>query len=431
MHIRKKEIFIIGVLIVVAVIRFFFFTPQSPAYESAIGKEITFEGVVIDAPDVRLSNQHLVVTPEGEKTHILVITQREYEVAYGDLVHIEGILEEPENFITSSEKEFNYKRYLANRDIYYVISKADMGVISHGHGNRLKKALFDFRTRFMGHIERAIDPPESDLANGILLGVKGGFDPRMRDEFIATGTIHIVALSGYNVSIVAEGVMKTLGLVFSQAVSVVCGIAVIVLFILMTGASATAVRAGIMAVIMLIGRMTGRTYDALRTLVIAGLLMIAYDPRVITDISFQLSFLATFGVLCVTPKVIGWVKFIPMRFKLRELVATTIAATITVLPLLLYSTGILSLVSLPANILILPFISFTMLLCFIAGILGFLFFPLSFIFGFVSYLMLVYILSIIHFFAGLPFASLTIQSFPLSITIALYGLLALWVWKSR
>jgi competence protein ComEC len=269
------------------------------------------------------------------------------------------------------------------------------------------------------------------LASGLLLGTRGGFDSEIKKEFISTGTIHIIALSGYNITIVAEGVMKILGLVLAQTFSVAIGVVVIFLFIIMAGASSTAIRAGIMASVALFARITGRTYEAGRALVVAALMMIAYDLRVVTDISFQLSFIATFGVLFVAPKIIKLVVFIPASLGLRELVATTIGATIAVLPILLYSTGILSIVSLPTNILILPFIPIAMFFIFISGILAFISIPVSIPFAYLSQLILKYILATIHFFAELPFASVTVSTFPLVLTIVLYLLILWWVFKKK
>jgi competence protein ComEC len=425
----KKEIVIIIILICVALVRFFFFTPPPPSYDEAVGKTVTLEGIVNDDPDVRLKNQHLKIKLKDKDINILTIVNRSVEVSYGDKVKVIGILEEPENFITNSGKEFNYKRYLANQDIYFMIKNADIEIISSGNGSKIKSVLYKLRGSFMRNINSIIPMPESDLANGLVLGARGGFDQETNDEFIATGTIHIIALSGYNVSIVAENVMKFFSLIFSQVVSIICGIVVILLFIIMTGASATAIRAGIMATIMLLGKMTGRNYLAGRALVIAGLLMIANDPRVLVDMSFQLSFIATGGVLFITPKVMNWFKFLPMRFKIRETMATTVAATIAVLPILLYLTGVLSLVSIPANILILLFIPTAMFFIFTTGMTGFISPLLSIPFGFVSYIILLYILSAIHFLGNLSFASVTIQSFPLPLTILIYIFLLWWVFN--
>ncbi len=431
MHLSKKEISIVIILVAVAVVRFYFFLPKPPAYNNAVGKSVSVEGLVIAAPDIRLNNQRLTINPKNQEANILAVIPKSTEVSYGDMVKVTGLLETPDNFVTSSGKEFNYERYLANQDIYFIINNADIEIISHRHGSTIQSWLYKLRDAFMRNVGQVISPPESNLADGLILGARGGFDAKMRDEFISTGTIHIIALSGYNVTIVAEGTMKILGLIFAQTVGIMFGIIIIILFILLAGASSTAIRAGIMAVIVLFARLTGRTYDAGRALVIAALLMIAYDPRVLTDISFQLSFIATFGVLFITPKVIGWVKFLPIKFGFREVVATTIAATIAVLPILLYSTGILSLVSLPANILILPFIPITMFMSFLVGIFGFISPLVALPFAYIAHLLLLYILSIIHFFASLPFASITIQSFPLIITIVLYGLLLWWVFKKQ
>jgi len=427
----KKEIFIIFILIVIAFVRFLFFIPKAPSYGKAIGKSVEVTGIITDAPDIRLSSQHLIFTPDSVDTDILLTVPRDTYISYGDKLKINGILKEPENFITSAGKEFDYKRYLANQNIYFIIKNPDIEIISHNNGNIIKSYLFKLRNSFVKNIGKVILPPESDLASGLILGVRGGFDSDTRDEFISTGTIHIIALSGYNVTIVAEWIMKIFKIFFSQFVSIIFGIIVIILFIMMAGASSTSIRAGIMATIALFARMTGRNYDAGRALFIAALFMIVYDPRVIVDISFELSFLATFGVLFITPKVINWVKFIPMKFGLRELFTTTIAATLSVLPILLYSTGILSLVSLPANILILSFIPVTMLFSFLVGIFGFITPILSLPFGFIAHLLLSYILFIIHFFASLSFASIIVPSFSIIFVIIIYMIMVYLVFRKK
>lgn len=425
----KKEVILIIILAIIALVRFSFFIPLKPAYEKVVGENVEVEGIVIDAPDIRLYNQRVIVRPTNQKSNILIVIPKEVEIFYGDKIKVKGVLETPENFMTSSGKEFNYERYLANQDIYFIINNAEVEIISRGNGNWIKSQLFKLRNFFMENIQMVIPPPEKDLANGLILGARGGFDSRMKDEFISTGTIHIVALSGYNISIVSENVMKFFGLFLSQTFSIIFGVLVIILFIIMTGAQATAIRAGIMASIVLLARLTGRTAQAGRILVIAGLLMLTYDLRTITDMSFQLSFLATGGILFITPKVMKWVSFMPMRFKLRETVATTVGATIAVLPLILFSTGVFSIVSLPANILILPVIPYTMLFNFLTGITGFISPTLSIPFAFISDLLLSYILGVVHFFASLSFASVTIKSFPLVVTILLYILLLWWVFR--
>jgi len=426
----KKEIILILILVTIAILRFFFFLSKPHIqYEEAIGKEVSFNGIINDVPDKRIYNQKLVVQPLNKKFNVLITTDLYAEFNYGDEVRVIGKLEKPENFTTNSGKEFNYQRYLANQNVYYIIKNPEIETISNGHGNFIKKYLFKLRESFMKNINQTIFFPENNLMNGILLGTRGGFDQNQNNEFINTGTIHIIALSGYNVTVVAEGIRDIFNLIFSRTIALSLGIIGIILFVILAGSQATAVRAGIMALIALFARMTGRNYQAGRALIFAGLFMIAYDPRVITDISFQLSFIATVGVIFFAPKVAVWLYFLPTKFKIRDLVSVTLAANIIVLPLILYSTGIFSLVALPANILILPLIPTAMFFGFFAGMATFLSSILAFPFGLAGSLILKYILTVIHFFAALPFASFVIPNFSIIFMIMAYIFLAWYIFK--
>jgi hypothetical protein len=113
------------------------------------------------------------------------------------------------------------------------------------------------------------------------------------------------------------------------------------------------------------------------------------------------------------------------------MVASTVAATISVMPILLYLTGVFSLVSLPANFLILLLIPYAMFFIFVTGIAGFVAPVLAIFFGYITYIMLMYILGVIHFFGSLPFASFTIQSFPLVLTIIIYIILLRFVFREK
>jgi competence protein ComEC len=189
----------------------------------------------------------------------------------------------------------------------------------------------------------------------------------------------------------------------------------------MTGGSSTAIRAGIMATLALFARMTGRNYDLGRALLLAGVSMIILNPFLLVyDVSFQLSFLATFAVIFLAPRIEKYFLWVPKHFELRDIVSVTCAAYIFVFPFILYKMGNFSLVALPANILILPFIPLTMMLGFITGFLGLIYYVLAVPFGYVSYLFLHYELGVISFFSKLPFAAFTFPDFPLILTILIY-----------
>ncbi len=384
-------------------------------------------GTVVDEPDIRENSQKLTVElsrsnldSKAEKTKILVTTNLGGYFKYGDEINFSGKLQEPENFITDQGKEFDYVNYLRKDGIFYVMNYGDIEILSRGHGNKIKSVLFSIKNKFLEKMNFAIRAPESLLMGGLILGEKASFSQDMRQKFIDTGTIHIVALSGYNITIVAEWFME-LFKSFPKNLGISMGILSIFLFVLMTGGSSTAIRAGIMATLALVARATSRTYDIARALILAGVIMILVNPYVLVfDVSFQLSFIATVAIIFLSPKLEKYFLWVTKSFGLREIFSATTAAYIFVLPFILYKMGNLSLVALPANILILPFIPFTMGLGFVTGVASMIYHLLGVPLGFISYLFLHYELSIINFFAHFSFSAFSIPNFPFWLTILIY-----------
>lgn len=431
MHLEldKKEIIILFFVLIFGVVRYFFFIPEKPNLDNFLGNEVSVEGIVSEIPKENDFNIRITVNQNDSDFYFLAIGSKEDNIFYGDKVLVSGELTIPENFDTETGRVFNYRRYLANKNIYYVIENAEIKIIESESRKGLKFWLYKFRNSFRENMGMIINYPNSSLAEGLLLGEKSGFDNNMQDDFVKTGTIHIVALSGYNITIIADNTIKILGSVLSKTLSIIFSFFLILIFIIMTGAEATAVRAGVMASILLLSKIMGRDYYAKRALWIAFILMLAYDLRVISDMSFQLSFLATAGILYIHPKIFPKLYFIPIRFHLREIVSTTISATIAVLPLVLYSTGVLSLVSLPANILILPFIPITMFFSFLAGIISFISPFLAYPFAIISNIFLSYILFIIEWFGSFRFSSVNIESFSVIFVFVIYAFIVWWVIK--
>ncbi|MFA5095588.1 MAG: ComEC/Rec2 family competence protein [Candidatus Paceibacterota bacterium] len=393
--------------------------PASYVFESKVGQKISFSGIIIDEPDIRENNQKLTI--KKEKTKILVTMNPDENFSYGDEIKLEGILEKPENFMTDQGIEFDYVNYLRKDGIFYVMRYPEIEVISRGNGNTIKSALFYAKEKFLDKMNLAIREPESLLMSGLILGEKSSFNESLKQSFVDTGTIHIVALSGYNVTIVAEWIMKIFSS-FPKNIGIGAGIISILLFVLMTGGSSTAVRAGIMATLALFARLIGRNYDVTRALILAGVFMILINPFVLAfDVSFQLSFMATVAVIFFTPKIEKYFLWITPRFQLRDIVSVTCACYIFVLPFILYKMGNLSLVALPANILILPFIPITMVFGFLTGFAGLIWYVFSVPLGFISYLMLHYELAVINFFSNIPFAALSVPNFPFILTLLIYA----------
>ena len=399
--------------------------PNPPIFESQVGQKVTFSGEIVDEPSIKENNQQVVVeTKIGEdSTEIILSTGLDVDYKYGDEINFTGSLKRPENFITDTGKEFDYINYLRKDGILYVMGYPKIEIISRNNGNVIQNALFFAKKKFIEKMNFAITGAESLLMGGLILGEKASFSQALRQSFVNTGTIHIIALSGYNVTIVAEWIMK----LFSQIsfvplnFGIGMGIFAIILFILMTGGSSTAVRAGIMATLALIARATGRNYDVARALILAGVFMVILNPFLLAfDVSFQLSFIATVAVIFLAPRIEKYFMWAPERFGLRDIISVTCAAYVFVFPFIIYKMGNFSLVALPANVLILPFIPFTMMLGFITGFVGLIWYVLAIPFGFISYLFLHYELWVVSFFSKLPFAAFSFPDFPLWLTILIY-----------
>ena len=403
-------------------------------FESQVGQKINFSGVVVDEPDVRQNNQQITVEVDSQgrtsnsfdvrpfsKTKILISADLDQDFKYGDEINFTGKLEKPENFQTDQGKTFDYINYLRKDGIFYVVSYPQIQITREGNGNFIKSALFFTKEKFLAEINYLIPNPESIFAGGLMFGEKSDFDKTMKQNFVDTGMIHLVTLSGYKVTMIA-GWFMTLFSFLSMSTATLIGIFAVWCFVLMTGGASSAIRAGIMASLALIARTTGRNYDVARALILTAVIMILLNPFVLVfDASFQLSFIGTIAIIFFVPKIKKYFLWIPENFGLRNIVTMTFAIYIFVAPFILYEMGTFSFVTLPANILIMPFFPITIILGFLTGFIGLLSNFLAVPFAYVSYYLLHYQLWVINFFAGFPFATFTISNFSLILTLLIYA----------
>jgi len=350
--------------------------------ELLVGQKVSLNGVVIGEPKKKENFNELIIkftdilvsTSSTKKVQGIGLIQTDFypEFRYGDLIEIKGKLEKPENIKKEDSREFDYVAYLEKDNIEYKINFAKTTLVSSGHGSFLQAKLFDIKNAFTKNLEKVISEPQASLLGGILLGTKSSMSSEVKNSFQVAGLSHIVALSGYNITIVAESIMNTFSFL-PRTFAFSGGIIGIIFFVIMSGASSTAVRASIMSLIVILANITHRNYKVGRALVVAGVLMIIYNPKILVfDISFQLSFLATFAIIFVSPILISRLRFVTEKFKMRETVAGTLSAQLLVLPLILYKIGVLSFVALPANILVVAVIPLIMFAGFFTGVLGFI-----------------------------------------------------------
>lgn len=393
-----------------------------PALAGKLGEKVVLEGFVFDEPDIREGSVRLSVRLDSG-TGVLAVVPAHTNVSYGDVVRVEGVLRLPEGFETGVGRVFNYPAYLAKDGIGYELSFAHVEVVGRGAVNPVKSFAIWVKQKFLEGVGLALPEPQAGLAGGITVGDKRGLGEELSDVFRAVGLTHIIVLSGYNIMIVMEGLSRLLGW-FSASRYLRLGLTVFVaiFFALMTGLASASVRAALMAVIAVLGKMTGRMYLAGRALGVVALLMVAWNPFVLAfDPGFELSVLATAGLIVFTPAVITKLKFIPTYLGLREIAATTVGTQLAVLPLLLYQSGQVPLFSLLANLLALVAVPWAMLFSALASLGGLLLGPFAIVLAAPAYALLSYIIKVGELLAAFPYASVSLPAFSVWWLALIYG----------
>jgi competence protein ComEC len=405
--------------------------------------EVTVVGVAIEEPDVRdryvnlkLSASYLETEGQRHAVNGLVLVQtgRHPSYAYGDELRIEGRLESPPEL-----EDFSYRDYLARQGIHSIISYGRISVLSHGHGDPFHRALYALKSHLQKTIARLFPEPSASLLTGILLGVETGIPRSLLEDFNETSTTHIIAISGFNIAIVggAIGVLtkRFLGTYRAALVSMVA----IALYTILVGADAAVVRAAIMGAISLVAIIAGRRTFALASLAAAALAMTLWNPLLLWDVGFELSFAATLGlVLLVRPWEQG-VQALLLRWLPEERAASlvrllsgplfvTMAAQLAVWPITLYYFHRLSLVSPLTNFFIIPAQPAVMVIGGLATLLGALHPLLGQPVAWVAWLFLAYTIGVVELTARLPFTGLELGGFsPAAMWLyyALFGVLVL------
>ena len=386
-------------------------------------------GVVVSEPESRdKDTRYAVLTNTREK--VLVTDEIFSKVKYGDEVKWIGT--------PKTLKPGGYANYLAKDDIFYTLERAKVEIVSHDKGNSVKSTLIKVKRFLTDKVKSILPEPEASLLSGLIVSGKQALPKETLESFKDAGVVHMVVLSGYNITIIAEFLLIVFAFLGSR-VSGFVALGGVVLFTIMSGAPATVVRGAIMVSFLLLGRLMKRPGSPQRILLFTAVLMLLHNPKILLyDPSFQLSFLAVLGLIYGTPLVEKLFashgqegNSRQIAFRLRELVSTTLATQLFVLPLLLYSMGNFSLVFIFSNLLILPILPVVMLIGFIGTLLSFVFGVLAMPINFITHLLLAYILKVADFFGNLPFASLEIENFPLWGSLVMYVLIFIIVWHSR
>ncbi len=340
--------------------------------------------------------------------------------AYGDAIRVRGTLEKPGDI-----DGFRYDHYLSRFGIYAVMYRGSFAALDEPkRGNPLLGFLFALKEKFEAQTNRLYPEPHASFMAGLLTGSRKGIPENVLADFQFTGLTHIIAISGYNISIVIAIIGNAL-FWLPQRHRFVPSVLAIMAFTLFVGASAAVVRAAIMGILGLLALHTHNLNHARLTVLWTLVLMITWNPKQLWwDAGFQLSFLAVIGLMEVGPYLAKWVRWFPETLGIREAIQMTMAAQITAVPWIIVLFGRFSLIAPLANLLVAPFIPPAMLFGFLGTVLSILWMPLGLVVAYIGWACLEWIIQVAHALARVPYASVDIPNASLIFATVYYVFLA-------
>ena len=403
--------------------------------------DLLVTGTLAEPPDYRDTYTNLrlkveaVDTGSGDlpvKGELLarVFPNETYE--YGERLRIRGkLVTPPEN------EEFSYREYLARQGVHAYMSQSEVTHLPGNGGNPIKRAVYAFKDKALENIYRILPDPEASLLAGILLGVDTGLPKDLQQAFKDTGTAHIIAISGFNIAIIA-GLFSTLfSRVFGQTRGSIFAILGIAFYTFLVGAEAAVVRAAIMGGISLTVRQIGRRNDGFNALMLSAVVMSIFNPHIPWDVGFQLSFFATLGLILYAEPFQNWAVNIITRYTspgiaqklaapISEYILLTLAAQLTTLPIMAYHFKRISLVSVIANPFILPVQPAVMIVGGIAVILSLIWLPLGAIAAYGAWPFIAYTIRMVELFDLLQSGVIVLGNFSLWLVLLFFAALLTW-----
>lgn len=413
------------------------------AFYNDVG-QVTVEGVIVREPDRRttLTNLHLdvetLILPDGTAIpvdgRVLVKAPAYAQAYYGDRIRTTGDLETTPVF-----EDFSYSDYLARQGIHSLLRKADVAVLDSHQGFFLWDWLYRFKAHALDALLSLLPEPQASLLAGILLGVETGIPGDLNTAFVATGTSHIVAISGFNLSIIAGAFVQIAQRLLKGRGKTLFPLAGLWLYTLLVGASAAVLRAALMASVMIIGRHEERRTHGPTSLAAAVLFMLLLNPYTLWDVGFQLSLAATLGLILYTEplsrafnrliarftdaeqayRIVGW---------LNDALIVTLAAQITTTGVIVGVFRRLSLVTLLTNLLILPVQAYVMFTGGVSLITGLVLHPAGQLLAWLAWVPLTYTITAVRWTATFPLASIELGNVTLPLIWGYYAILGIGTW---
>lgn len=397
-------------------------------------QRVVVMGTIAQQPDRREDQQSAVLAAEqividgrerSVEGRVLLKLPPTPELRYGQRVQLLGRLEQPR-----SGDDFDYRAYLARKGVYALMQKPRLTILPGEGGSWWQRTMLGFNDRARTTGLQLISEPHASLLVGILLGVQSTIPADVLDAFSATGTSHILVISGWNISIIIVAITSLLAAFnVDRKRAAALGLLLIGLYVLFVGATPSVVRAAIMGSLAVVAVLVDREAEAWTSLLVAAAGMALYDPNVLWDVGFQLSALATAGLFAFARPIEAALRSRrPFRWRWLhwtvEPMTATLAASLLSLPILLYDFGRLSLIAPLANVVMLPLVPYAMLFGAIATVAGIVWLPLGQSLALLAWPFLHWLLLATQLLARVPGAYTTLPPFSIWWVWAYYALVA-------
>ncbi len=438
--VKKHNIYLVsGLAIIVfsfgSVYSYYKSSLPSAYFEPFSNHWVHFEAEVVSQPDVRenktsyivevkrVTNSRLVVNTNSRALLSVYGSKHSNNIyRYGDIIRGTGKLVLPSQ--SRNAGAFDYRRFLSSQNIYSTITVFPSDISSPGQAeiNPLIRLSLYLRDRIISMVDLSLPAEQAGLLKGLVIGERSGLSEDVKQNFNDSGLTHILCVSGANVAYIAGACIFLLGILkVGQPYSNLITMAVLVLFVLITGSSPPVVRAGIMGIMLLSAGVFGRKSDALNSISAACLAILLFNPLCIYDIGFQLSFAGTTGIVLFYKTLVNSLSFLPRI--INEVLSVSLAAQFAVNPIVAFYFNKISLVAIITNIVVVPVTGIVTIIGFIMSLAGQVSIFISQLLGGLNYFFLSFMLWVSEVSSNLPYACVQVITPSLLFILLYYSVL--------
>ena len=418
----KKKNFIVLILILLGLLlggyRYFFIFRELKNTAITEEAQIEINTRIIAEPILKESYQRIIIPK------IVIYTNRYPRYNYGDIINIKGRVSPFSDFRSYSSVIISGK-----------MSYPSIKILSPAKFS-LRKVSLSIKNKIVSSLQKIIPEPQSSLLVSLMFGAKNNLTSVLEKQIRKCGLSHVIVASGLHLSIITKALSGFLDILcMSNSLNFIFSFLFILSFAFMAGLTPSIIRAAIMAFLLILSRFSFRLYNSFNALLLAAVIMVWLNPMILFwDLGFQLSFLATAGIIFLYPlwkENSFWQQdwFNQKGQIIRETLLSTFSALTFVIPWIIFKTQACSLVSPITNLLIIPLVPLIMMGGIVVAISSLLFYPFGLFFGALLNLILVYFLKVVSLFSSLSWSQVYIPSILHWLIIPYYIFLFSYIYK--